>query len=146
MDLLIFSLRKKLLTKENSAKVASYEKIRKWKTGLINKANGSKVVYLSAYSNAGPFKDRFPLVCWTFAYVLIRYDTIQKRQTKVNFLYQLYLNIVTIRYVPCKSGKWPYVITIFVKKNALHWLKFWIWLNTNKTITQALTFKTFQKR
>ena len=29
-------------------KVASYEKIRKWKTGLIGQANGSEVVYLSA--------------------------------------------------------------------------------------------------
>ena len=45
-------------------KVASYEKIRKWKTGLIGQANGSKVVYLSADPNAVPFKDRFPLVCW----------------------------------------------------------------------------------
>ena len=44
-------------------KVALYEKIRKWKTGLIDQAKGSKVVYLSADPNAGPFKDRFPLVC-----------------------------------------------------------------------------------
>ena len=44
-------------------KVASYENIRKWKTGLIGQANGSKVVYLSADPNAVPFKDRFPLVC-----------------------------------------------------------------------------------
>ena len=44
-------------------KVASYEKIRKWKTSLISQANGSKVVHLSADPNAGPFKDRFPLVC-----------------------------------------------------------------------------------
>ena len=29
-------------------KVASYEKICKWKTGLISQANGSKVVHLSA--------------------------------------------------------------------------------------------------
>ena len=45
-------------------KAASYEKIRKWKTGLIDQANGSKVVYLSADLNAGPFKDQFPFVCW----------------------------------------------------------------------------------
>ena len=38
-------------------KVASYEKIRKWKTGLIGQANGSKVAHLSADPNAGPFKD-----------------------------------------------------------------------------------------
>ena len=44
-------------------KVASYEKISKWKTGLIGQANGSKVVYLLADPNAGPFKDRFPLAC-----------------------------------------------------------------------------------
>ena len=44
-------------------KVASYEKIRKWKTGLIDQANGSKVVYLSADLNVGPFKGRFSLVC-----------------------------------------------------------------------------------
>ena len=44
-------------------KAASYEKIRKWKTGLIGQANGSKVVYLSADLNAGPFKDQFPFVC-----------------------------------------------------------------------------------
>ena len=37
-------------------KVASYEKIRKWKIGLIGKTNGSKAVYLSADPNAGPFK------------------------------------------------------------------------------------------
>ena len=28
-------------------KVASYEKIRKWKAGLIGQANGSEVVYFS---------------------------------------------------------------------------------------------------
>ena len=44
-------------------KVALYEKICKWKTGLIDQADGSKVVYLSADPNAGPFKGRFPLVC-----------------------------------------------------------------------------------
>ena len=37
-------------------KVASYEKISKWKTGLISQADRSKVVYLSAEPNAGPFK------------------------------------------------------------------------------------------
>ena len=41
-------------------KVAPY---KKWKTGLKGQANGSKVVYLSADPNAGPFKGRFPLVC-----------------------------------------------------------------------------------
>ena len=45
-------------------KVASYEKIRKWETGLIGQVNGSKVVYLSADLNASSFKGRFPLVCW----------------------------------------------------------------------------------
>ena len=44
-------------------KATSNEKIRRWKTGLIGQANGSKVVYLTADPNAGPFKDRFPLVC-----------------------------------------------------------------------------------
>ena len=44
-------------------KVASYEKDRKWKTSLIGEAYWSKVVYLSADLNAGPFKDRFSLVC-----------------------------------------------------------------------------------
>ena len=44
-------------------KVAPYENIRKWETGLIGQANGSKVVYLSADFNAVPFKGRFPLVC-----------------------------------------------------------------------------------
>ena len=44
-------------------KVALYEKIRKWKAGLVGQANGSKVVYLSADPNAGPFKGRFPLLC-----------------------------------------------------------------------------------
>ena len=43
-------------------KVASYEKIRKWKTGLIGQANGRIVVYLSADPKAGSFKGRFPLV------------------------------------------------------------------------------------
>ena len=45
-----------------------HKKIRKWKTGLIGQANGSEVMYCS------------------FAYVLIRFDTIQKRQIKVHFL------------------------------------------------------------
>ena len=45
-------------------KVDSYEKIRKWKTGFIGQANESEVVYLSADPNSGPFKGRFPLVCW----------------------------------------------------------------------------------
>ena len=44
-------------------KVGSYENIRKWKTGLIGQANGSKVVYLSADLNVGPFKGQFPFVC-----------------------------------------------------------------------------------
>ena len=43
-------------------KVVSYEKIRKWKTSLIGQANGSKVACLSADSNVGSFKGRFPLV------------------------------------------------------------------------------------
>ena len=42
-------------------KVASYEKICKWKTGLIGQANGSKVMYLSADFNAGPLKADFHL-------------------------------------------------------------------------------------
>ena len=37
-------------------KVASYEKIRKWKTGLIGEANGSKVVYLSPDPKASQLK------------------------------------------------------------------------------------------
>ena len=37
-------------------KVTLYEKIRKWKAGLIGQANGSKVVSLSADPNVGPFK------------------------------------------------------------------------------------------
>ena len=44
-------------------KLASYEKIRKWKTGLISQVDGSKVVYLSVDPNAGSFKGQFPLVC-----------------------------------------------------------------------------------
>ena len=48
-----------------SKKVASNEKILKWKTGLISQADGSKVVYLSADPNVGPFPlGQFPLVCW----------------------------------------------------------------------------------
>ena len=43
-------------------KVTSYKKIRKWNTGSIGQANGSKVVCLSADPDAGPFKGRFPLV------------------------------------------------------------------------------------
>ena len=43
-------------------KVTSYKKICKWKTGLISQANRSKVVYLSADLNVGPFKGQFPLV------------------------------------------------------------------------------------
>ena len=42
-------------------KTASYKSIRKWKTGLIGQANGSKVVYLSTDPNTGLFKGRFPL-------------------------------------------------------------------------------------
>ena len=40
------------------------KKVASEKTGLIGQVNGSKVVYLSADSNVGPFKDWFPLVCW----------------------------------------------------------------------------------
>ena len=43
-------------------KVDSYEKSCKWKTGLIDQANGSKVVYLSADPNADFFNGRSPLV------------------------------------------------------------------------------------
>ena len=42
-------------------KVPLYEKNCKWKTGLISQANGSKVVYLSADSNADHFKGWFLL-------------------------------------------------------------------------------------
>ena len=38
-------------------KVASYQKIRKWKTVFIGQANRSTVAYLSADSNVGPFID-----------------------------------------------------------------------------------------
>ena len=44
-------------------KVASCEKICKWKTSLIGQGKGSKIVYLPADPNAGPFKGIFPLVC-----------------------------------------------------------------------------------
>ena len=44
-------------------KVVLYEKICKWKTGLIGQADRIKVAYLSADPNADPFKGRFPLVC-----------------------------------------------------------------------------------
>ena len=44
-------------------KVFLFNKIHKWKTGLIGQANRSKVMYLSADSNAGPFIGLFPLVC-----------------------------------------------------------------------------------
>ena len=44
-------------------KVPLHEKIRKWKTGLIGQTNGSKLVHLTADSNASTFKGRFPLVC-----------------------------------------------------------------------------------
>ena len=52
------------LTRRIQQKVASYEKICKWKTGLIGQANRSKVAHLSADPNMGPFKDWFPLVYW----------------------------------------------------------------------------------
>ena len=58
-------------------KVVSYEKICKWKTGLIGQANESKVVYLSADPNASSFKGRFPLVRWalrTITKLFKRYD------------------------------------------------------------------------
>ena len=45
-------------------KVTSSEIICHWKTSLIDQVNGSKVVYLSADPNAGPFKGQLPLVCW----------------------------------------------------------------------------------
>ena len=41
-----------------------YEKICKWKANLIGQDNRSKVVYLSADPNVGPFKDWFPLASW----------------------------------------------------------------------------------
>ena len=54
-------------------KVALYKKICKWKTGLINHANGSKVVYLSADPNVGPFKSQFPFACWILSNVMKLY-------------------------------------------------------------------------
>ena len=42
-------------------KVASWEKICKWKTSSISQAGGSKVVYLSADPNAGLLKVDFHL-------------------------------------------------------------------------------------
>ena len=44
--------------------VALFKKICKWETSLIGQANGSKVVYLSADPNVGPFKGWVPLACW----------------------------------------------------------------------------------
>ena len=44
-------------------KVALCKKMCRWKTGLVGETNGSKVVYLSADPNAGPFKARFLLAC-----------------------------------------------------------------------------------
>ena len=45
-------------------KFALYRKSCKCTTDLIDQANGSKVVYLSADPHAGPFKGWFPLACW----------------------------------------------------------------------------------
>ena len=58
-----FLLRKKSLTNENSAKGRFVRKNPQVKTGLIGQVNRSKVVYLSADPNVGPFQGRFPLVC-----------------------------------------------------------------------------------
>ena len=58
-------------------KVESYDKIGKWKIGIIGQANGSKVVYLSADPFVGPIKGWFPLVRWTLSTVtklFERYD------------------------------------------------------------------------
>ena len=55
--ILLFYLKKSGKPMRIQQKVASYEKIRNWKTGLIGQANGSKVVYLSADPKAGLFKD-----------------------------------------------------------------------------------------
>ena len=112
-------------------KVASHEKICKWKTGLIGQANGSEVVYLSADPNAGPVKGRFPLVCWILHNVMklfkgydwlimliillltfwYPYNTIQKRRTKVNFyLCKCSLKPIIIEYcydkLQTRSGNW----------------------------------------
>ena len=100
--ILLILLPKSCYSMRIQQKFTLYEKICKWKTGLINQANKSKVVYLSADANAGPFKGQFLLVCWSheviqmiwlvniliilFFNVLICYNTIQKRGTKVNFL------------------------------------------------------------
>ena len=54
-------------------KAASYENIRKWKTGLIGQAKGSKVVYLSADLNTGPLKTDFHL----YANITQRNEVIQ---------------------------------------------------------------------
>ena len=42
-------------------KVGSYEKMCKWKTGLLGQANGSKVVYLSADPKRALLKADFHL-------------------------------------------------------------------------------------
>ena len=63
LDPTFFTLKKVANQGEFSKKVASYKKNRKWRTSLISRANGSKVVHLSADPNADPFKGQFPLSC-----------------------------------------------------------------------------------
>ena len=108
---------------EFSQKVASFEKSRKWETGLISLADGSKVVYLSAEPNAGPFKGRFPLVYWilnnevnqtiwlvNMLIILLLtfwWATIQYRKGELTWIFLVYmffnLNIVMIRYFALTS-------------------------------------------
>ena len=47
-------------------KVALFKKNCKWKTGLTGKASRSKLAYLSADPNMGPFTDQFPLCNFHF--------------------------------------------------------------------------------
>ena len=56
MDPTLFTSKKVANQWEFSKKVTSCEKIRKWKTSLIDQANGSEAVYLSADPNADLLK------------------------------------------------------------------------------------------
>ena len=87
MDPTFFMSKKVANQWELSKKVASNEKILKWKTGLISQANGSKVVYLLADPNVGPFPlGWFPLVCW-----ILHNVTVNQTIWLVNMLIILFL-------------------------------------------------------
>ena len=69
MDPTYFTLKKDANQNDNLAKRSFIQKICKWKTSLIDQANGNKIVYLSADPNASLFKSLFNVHLYVEYYI-----------------------------------------------------------------------------